>query len=134
MTRADVVPYLKEKPPAAEVLEEALRAGETGDPNAAFLLLKYAARSGSAEAARRMGELYDPVTFAPEGVVRSADAESAAQWYERAATAGDVDAMVRLGEMLGEGLLDRPDAPEQGREWLRKAADAGSEKAKELLP
>ena len=133
MTRAEVVPYLKEKPSAADALEEAGRAGDAGDQDAAFLLLKYAARSGAAEAARLVGQLYDPATFAPGGVINNPSAESAAEWYEKAATAGDVDAMIRLGEMLGEGMLDRPDASEQSRKWLREAADAGSEKAKELL-
>ena len=133
MTRAEIVPYLKEKPPADDALEEAGRAGDAGDRDAAFLLLKYAAREGSAQAARLIGQLYDPVTFSPDGVIKNADAETAAQWYEKAAKAGDVDAMLRLGEMLKEGMLDRPDASEQGLQWLRKAADAGSEKAKELL-
>ena len=133
MTRAEVVPYLKEKPPAENALEEAGRAGDAGDQDAAFLLLKYAARSGSADAARLMAQLYDPVTFTSGGVVTKPNAEDAATWYEEAATKGDVDAMVRLGEMLKEGMLDRPDASEQSLQWLRKAAEAGSEKAKELL-
>ena len=132
MTRAEVVPYLKEKPPAENALEEAGRAGDAGDQDAAFLLLKYAARSGSADAARLMAQLYDPVTFTSGGVVTKPNAEDAATWYEEAATKGDVDAMVRLGEMLKEGRLDRPDASEQSLQWLRKAAEAGSEKAKEL--
>ena len=133
MTRAEVVPYLKGKPPAENALEEAGRAGDAGDPDASFLLLKYAARSGSAEAARLMAQLYDRVTFTSGGVVTKPNAEDAATWYEEAATKGDVDAMVRLGEMLKEGMLDRPDASEQSLQWLRKAAEAGSEKAKELL-
>ena len=133
MTRAEVVPYLKEKPPADDALEEAGRAGDAGDRDAAFLLLKYAAREGSAHAARLIGQLYDPVTHSPDGVIKNADSEIAAGWYEKAAKAGDADAMFRLGEMLKEGMLDRSDASEQSLQWLRKAAEAGSKKAKELL-
>lgn len=134
MTIAQAKGFLKEKPPADRALEEAQHSGTAGDRDAEFLLLKYAARKGSAEAARRMGQMYDPATFAAGGgVISKPDAETAAQWYERAAAAGDIDAMVRLGAMLNEGMLDRPDASEQSVQWLQKAAEAGSEKAKELL-
>lgn len=134
LTREQTIVFLKEKPPAAGALEESLRSGAAGEGDAAFLLLKYAARTGSPEAARRMGQLYDPATHSAEGgVVSKPDPEIAADWYGRAAEAGDVDAMVRLGEMLRDGTVDRPDASEQADSWLRKAAEAGSERAKELL-
>ena len=125
--------FLKENRPADRLLEEAKRSEEAGARVAADMLLKQAAKGGSAEAARKMGQRYDPVTYTPGGMIRNSNAEEAAEWYEKAAKAGDVDAMLRLAEMYGEGMLDRPDAAEQRLHWLRKAADAGSETAKERL-
>lgn len=127
--------YLTEqKPDAAAAEDEAQRFAEAGQHQAAFLLRKYAAQKGSAEAAFGMARYYDPASHAAEAsVVPAPDAEQAAVWYEAAAKDGNADAMLRLGEMLKSGALDRPDAPEQSVFWLRKAAEAGNEKAKELL-
>ena len=134
LARGSVRVFLKEKPSAAQALEEAERSRAAGEEDASFLLVKYAAREGSAEAARRMGSYYDPATHSPEaGVIAAPDPAAAADWYERAAKAGDAGAMIRLAEMLEEKLLDAPDAPERRIFWLRKAAEAGSEQAKGLL-
>jgi hypothetical protein len=127
--------YLKErKPEAATAEEEARRFTEAGQDQAAFLLRKYAAQKGSAEAAYGMAQYYDPASHSAEvSVVPAPDAEQAAVWYEAAAKGGKAEAMLRLGEMLKSGALDRPDGPEQSVFWLRKAAEAGNDKAKELL-
>jgi hypothetical protein len=127
--------YLKEQKPAADdILTEAHRFEDAGQHEAAFLLYKSAARKGSGPAALRMAEYYDPNTHSSDpGVVASPDSEIAANWYEDAARAGETPAMERLGEMLKTGMVSRPDAPEQGVFWLNKAAEAGSEKARELL-
>ena len=126
--------FLREQPSSDAAFEEAQRFSAADQQQTAFLLFKYAARKGSARAARHMGGFYDPATYASEsGVISEPDPVTAADWYERAAKAGDVAAMVRLGEMLKEGMLDRPDASEQSLLWLRKAAEAGNERAKELL-
>lgn len=127
--------YLTErKPEAAAAEEEARRFTEAGQDQAAFLLRKYAAQKGSAEAAYGMAQYYDPASHSAEAsVVPAPDAEQAAVWYEAAAKDGKAEAMLRLGEMLKSGVLDRPDGPEQSVFWLRKAAEAGNEKAKELL-
>lgn len=127
--------YLKEQDPNGDdILSEARRFEEAGQHEAAFLLYKSAARKGSGPAALRMARYYDPVTHdAALGVVSGPDPEIAANWYEDAARAGELPAMERLGEMLKGGDVDRPDAPEQGVFWLNKAAEAGSEKARELL-
>src|SRR5579859_8081661 len=63
----------------------------------AFYAWKQAARSGSAEAAFRIGELY----VRGEGVLRSLP--DAAAWYEKAAEAGHIDAQLQLGLMLLRG-------------------------------
>ncbi|ANK81453.1 MAG: hypothetical protein TEF_12065 [Rhizobiales bacterium NRL2] len=125
---------IEEKPAAEDAQAEAERFDSAGEVQAAFILRKYAAQKGSSEAALAMARQYDPATHDPDaGVIAEPDATIAADWYERAAEGGNVDAMVRLGEMLKSGALDRPDAPEQSVFWLRKAAEADSEKAKELL-
>lgn len=125
---------IDQKPAAAEAQAEAERFDGAGEVQAAFILRKYAAQNGSPEAALAMARQYDPATHDPDaGLIREPDAAIAADWYERAGEGGNVNAMVRLGEMLKSGAVDRPDAPEQSVFWLRKAAEAGSEKAKELL-
>lgn len=124
---------IEDKPAAAAAQEEAQRFADAGQVQAAFILRKYAAQAGSADAALEMGRTYDPASHEPGGVIEAPDAEAAAGWYERAAEAGNVDAMVRLGEMLKTGAVERPDAPERSVFWLRKAAEAGNEKAEELL-
>lgn len=126
--------YLQGKPDGPETLKEAERFADAGEHDGAFLLFKSAARMGLGEAALRMARYYDSETHDPVlGVVPTADAEIAANWYEDAARAGEVEAMARLGEMMTGGMVERPDAPEQGVFWLNKAAEAGSKKAKELL-
>jgi hypothetical protein len=123
-----------QKPGAADAEAEARRFAEAGQHQAAFLLRKYAAQNGSAEAALGMARYYDPASHSAEAsVVPAPDAEQAAAWYEAAAKGGQPEAMLRLGEILKSGALDRPDAPAQSVFWLRKAAEAGNEKAKELL-
>jgi len=126
--------FLQGKPEGPDTLKEAERFADAGEHEGAFLLFKSAARKGQGQAALRMARYYDPETHDPAlGVVPSPDAEIAANWYEDAARAGEVEAMARLGEMMKGGMVERPDAPEQGVFWLNKAAEAGSEKAKELL-
>jgi len=127
--------YLRDAAPTpAEALAEAQRFTEAGHHAAAFLLVKHAARGGSAQAALDMGRYYDPASHdAALGVVAQPDALTAADWFERAAKGGNVPAMSRLGEMLQSGETNVPDAPEQAVFWLRKAAEAGDTKAQELL-
>ncbi|WP_417513555.1 hypothetical protein [Minwuia sp.] len=125
---------LEQKPAPDRALDEADRFTAGDQHQAAFLLTKYAAQKGDGQAQFRMAQYYDPATHDPAtGVIPEADPRVAADWYEQSAKLGTVEAMARLGEMLKQGLVDRPDAPEQAVFWLRKAAEAGNEKAKELL-
>lgn len=48
------------------------------------------------------------------------EADQAAQWYRKAADAGNVEAMVSLG-----ALLRKQGKEDQAMQWYRKAADAG---------
>ncbi|QLH39061.1 MAG: sel1 repeat family protein [Defluviicoccus sp.] len=100
-----------------------------------FLLLREAARKGSAPAALALGEMYDPATYTPEtSPLPAPNPAQAAAWYRQAAEAGIAQAQYRLGMLLMSGKTDEPNGPEVGISWLRKAADQGLAEAKEALP
>jgi TPR repeat protein len=156
-------------PEGAEAAGEGQRFATAGAHDGAFLLFRYAARKGDGDAAYALARYYDPESFRAEaGPVAAADAatalewyeqaakaghveamvragqllqaesetrpETALQWYELAANAGHVEAMVRAGELLRAPSATRPDAADAATAWLEKAAAAGSERARALLP
>lgn len=104
-----------------------------GNREAVFLLVKYAARAGVPEAAYEFARHYDPATHTEDSLVLAADAREAAVWFHAAARAGHAGAMVRLGEMYRDGLIDPPanapegdmDATEWSFYWFDRAAAAG---------
>ena len=49
------------------------------------------------------------------------------QWYQRAATLGDVPAMYKLGVVQLKGLLGQPRNPREAVTWLQKAAERADE-------
>ena len=122
-------------PPDAPVLEQARKALREGiDPagavamalslpesperaDAAFLLLEYAAESGHPEAAFWVGRYYDPTDRSPSGTIQK-NAQSAYEWYRKAADGGQQEAPRQI-EVL--------------REWIRKKADQGSWEFKQML-
>lgn len=119
---------------AGAVTTEAERFAAGAAHDGAFLLYRFAARQGDAAAALALARYYDPESFdAERGPVQAADVDTAVEWYEQAAEAGDVTAMLRAGELLRSGQTTRSDAPERALFWLRKAADAGNETARELI-
>lgn len=61
-----------------------------------------------------------------------ADAPAALSWAQRAAAAGDAQAMVVLGRALRDGLGQPPDA-EQAGAWFERAVAAGNTEAAVLL-
>lgn len=104
------------------------------DLDGAFLLFRAGAEKGSTEAAVILGGFYDPATWTKEtSPLPAANADQAANWYRRAAEAGDAEAQYRLGMVLKSGKTEGPDGPEQAVTWLRKAAEQGNAKAKEAL-
>jgi len=60
------------------------------------------------------------------------DYDMARQWYQKAANAGNTDAMYNLGLLYrdGQGVAQDYD---KACEWFQKAADAGDADAKEAL-
>ena len=60
-------------------------------PDAAFLLLEYAADEGNAEAALAVGHYYDPTHEGPSGSIRK-NSETAYEWYKEALAGGQEEA------------------------------------------
>lgn len=111
---------------APDMLALLVRRGEAmqrlGDISAARRLYGRAAEAGSARAATRMGETFDPFYLGQVGARGVApEPDSAADWYRKAIAMGDPDAESRLRE-LGRGPVAAPppSAP----------AAAGSERAR----
>jgi hypothetical protein len=73
---------------------------DTGDIGAARIVLERAAEAGSAIAALRLGETYDPVYLRRAGTQSDAgDEAQALRWYERAERLGSSGAAERLGDL-----------------------------------
>jgi len=60
------------------------------------------------------------------------DYAQAREWYQKAADAGNADAMNNLGWLYANGHGVAQDYA-QAREWYQKAADAGNRDAKQAL-
>lgn len=88
---------------ADKILAAKALVQEGGDKNLeiAFGVYRTLAKNGSAEAALRAGEMYDPAHFDPRtSIASTAKATSAARWYRIARDAGSQEARQRL-ERLG---------------------------------
>jgi uncharacterized protein len=90
-------------------------AGLKQDPAESVRLLRMAAESGSPAAMTWLGQNLE----AGRGVAR--DVQQAAFWYDRAAVAGDADAMISLALMLFKGDVVPAD-PVRARALLQGAA------------
>ena len=78
--------------------------------------------------------MYDPATYSKEtSPLPAANPEQAAQWYKRAAEAGNAEAQYHYGMLLKSGRTEEPNGPELGVQWLQKAADQGHAQAKAEL-
>lgn len=108
--------------------------------------LQAEAERGTADAQRRLGDIYQTGELAPPTgdrfdelvakYVKDAflpkDPAKAAEWYSKAADQGNASAQTDLGFMLlyGEGI---PKDEKAGHLWLEKAAGQGDAKAQNLL-
>lgn len=132
-TREDLAKYIQATPEADKSYQTALKLVERNKLDFAMLLFQHAARGGSAEAGLAVARMYDPESWSTKtSPMPQADAETAAYWYEPAAQAGNVEAQRQLGKIMAE-LTPSGFQHDKGRDWLKKAADAGDAKAKELL-
>jgi TPR repeat protein len=75
-----------------------------GDVNAARLMYRRAAGSGSAEGAVAMGMTFDPKILSQVGVLGpQGDLQRAVSWYRRAADLGSADGRRLLQQFQGTG-------------------------------
>ena len=85
----------------------------------AYLLYRFAARQGHAQAALMLGSQADPAFFTPESsILPMHDLEQAYKWYRVAAAAGSEEAETRLQSL---------------REQVEQSAAGGNESAKRLM-
>ncbi len=103
-----------------EVLRLAAEAEEALDYETAVALLRRAGERGCAEAAERLGELYET------GRMVAADRAEARRWYLAAWEAGAPSALVRLGDGLRSGRITGKPEPDAAFACYRRAAEAGS--------
>jgi hypothetical protein len=122
---------LEGNPDPSVLYAEAERREKSADCDAAMVLYNRAAEADPA-LALALARRYDPDGFRGGPCIGSADALTAAVWYEAAADAGDPPAQRRLGQLLVERETSGP-VFEAGVAWLRKAARAGDPKARDLL-
>jgi hypothetical protein len=134
--RETVAEYLATNPAPDALLAKGKEFAQGGEMNAAFLVWRRAAETGSVPAQLELASFYDPLEtpfragFTPDGV-------RAADWYERAALAGNAEAQRRYGLLLAKGGAGLPADQGRAKAWLQQAADqndAAAKKALESLP
>src|SRR5260370_16439044 len=128
--------YLATKPTPEAMLAKARDYAKAGDMAAAFLVFRRAAETGNPAAQLELAAFFDPLTQPARGGF-TPDGARAADWYERAALAGNSEAQRKLGLLLatgGAGLA--ADAPTAKTPLQQAAAqnDADAKKALGALP
>ncbi|KZF20836.1 hypothetical protein L228DRAFT_270111 [Xylona heveae TC161] len=96
--------------------------GSVPDTKEAFQLYQGAAKLGHAPSAYRVAVSCE---LGQEHGTRK-DPVRAIQWYRRAAALGSTSAMYKLGVILIKGLMGQPKSPQEGVEWLNRAAGRAS--------
>jgi hypothetical protein len=108
-----------DEPDPAVVFDEAQRFRDQGHGEDAYLLYRYAARHGQAQAALILGTQADPALFSEQTSPLSQPApEQALKWYRIAMAAGSKEAEIRLQDL---------------RKRLEQAAADGDENAQRLM-
>lgn len=127
--------WLKNSPPSpADIRKLAAHCVQGEAADIGKKLYHRAARQKDPQAALTVARWLDPQTHEEEGrQVARPNAERAAGYYKVAADAGDPNAQFRYGELLYSGVTDDEMGPEQGVQYIRKAADAGHDRAARFL-
>jgi len=134
--REAVDEYLATKPAPEAMLAKARDYAKAGDMAAAFLVFRRAAESGNPAAQLELATFYDPLATPARGGF-APDAARAADWYERAALAGNSEAQRKLGLLLAKGGAGLTADAAKAKTWLQQAAaqnDADAKKALDALP
>lgn len=134
-SRLAISDYLATKPAPDALYARGKQYAEGGDLREAFLVWRAAAEAGNVRAEVEVASFYDPTQqpragFAPDGA-------RAADWYERAALAGDAEAQRKYGLLLAKGGAGLAADPAGAKTWLQQAAaqnDAEAKRALEALP
>jgi hypothetical protein len=134
--RETVSEYLATNPPADAMLAKAKELWDAGEMSAAFLVWRHAAEAGNAAAQVELASFYDPLETPPKAGF-TPDGARAANWYERAALAGNAEAQRKYGLLLAQGGPGLPADRGRAKAWLQQAAaqnDTEAKKALETLP
>ena len=133
--RMAIEEYLATKPAPDALLARAKQYAQGGDLPEAFLIWRAAAEAGNPQAELEVAGFYDPTLPAKTGF--TPDGARAADWYERAALAGNAEAQRKYGMLLAKGGAGLAADPAKARTWLQQAAaqnDAEAKKALDALP
>ena len=109
-------------------LADCYGSGQLGllkDSKEAFSLYQSAAKLNHAQSAYRVAVCCE--IGMDEGGGTRRDPVKAIQWYQRAATLGDVPAMYKMGVVQLKGLLGQSRNPREAVNWLQKAAERADE-------
>ncbi len=113
--------------------DRAVALENEGKLSQARVYYEAAADVGHIEATKRLARMYDPETWSAESSPEpQPNWETATYWWEKAARAGDVEAMVMAGRAIcnnSEFDVERRNA----REYLEKAVAEGNAEAEQLL-
>lgn len=128
--------YFATNPSPDAMVAQGRELAKAGDFRAAFLVWRRAAEAGNASAQVELAAFYDPLVTPPKGGF-TPDGARAADWYERAALAGNAEAQRKYGLLLAKGGAGLPADQGRAKSWLQQAAtqnDAEAKKALETLP
>jgi len=107
------------QPDANEVFAEAERMQDEGNLEDAYLLYRYAARHGQAQAALILGTQADPAFHATAGsYLPEPEPAQAYKWYSVAAAAGNEEATVRMQNLHQSVQQNAASGDEQARRLL----------------
>src|SRR4030081_865404 len=94
--------YIATKPTPEAMLAKARDYAKAGDMAAAFLVFRRAPETGNPAAHLELAAFFDPLTQPARGGF-TPDGARAADWYERAALAGNSEGQRQLGLFLAQG-------------------------------
>jgi hypothetical protein len=107
------------EPDPVEVFARAQQLQDEGHPDDAYLLYRFAANHGNAQAALVLGTQADPAYYTAAGnILPGPEPEQAIKWYRMAGAEGNADAETRLKALHGQ---------------LEQASAAGDPQADRLL-
>lgn len=130
-SRLAISDYLATKPTPEALLARGKEYARGGELREAFLVWRAAAEAGHPQAELEVAAFYDPLSPAKAGF--TPDGARAADWYERAALAGNAEAQRKYGLLLAKGGAGLPADPAKARSWLQQAAAQNDAEAKKAL-